>query len=1235
MNGFLMANPGYRANLVDQLFAPTVDAKEAAHNLADLVAIATGAGLTSTEGSRVTSRMVDDINSGTAAADRALLLLQALLAKAGRMVEPFALPLVPRLLQLHADRSNAARDLATSLCATLAGLLSPHTFRALWPMLTAGMVDDDWRVKCAALQMLKAAAPRMSRQLSPLLPDIIPAVSVCIADAKKQVQTLALEALNEACQAITNDDIRHLTPMLVSVIAKPEESEKTLNKLLETTFVSNVDSATLALIAPLLGKVLRNRNTSQLKRKAARVIDNMCRLVREPADVAPFMPLLLPALEKMIDEIVDEEVCSVAKTARGILLKAFGEANATAMSREASAATLEGAAIAATAIAVVEGNGAPPATSAVTSVVNPMNLDVQAVKAQLLKALHSVVPGAHQSALMSSATSDLSLEGLNIDEPADLPPPAPATASATGMTGAARTVCDYVASLAAHLVVYDSPSNPSMPLDTAYAAQWRWCLAMSDPSKWRDCVTHYTVALRARTGATASSSSADGASGGEGVEDAYGEALAAAFRAAALGDVPDASDEADEDGGNVCNIEFSLAFGGKILLHNARLRLGRGRRYGIMGKNGAGKTTLLTNIGSGNIEGMPPHLKMVYVQHDDRTPDNGLPLMDEIMAGKDIIEANVTRGEVEKALRDIQFTDAMLTSPRSCLSGGWKMKVLIIRAMLVRADILLLDEPTNHLDAASVAWLASYLQSASEVTCMIVSHDIPFLDIVITDVMHYESKKLVYYHGNMTHFVAIHPEAKYYYELVDSTLQFKFPIPERLDGVNSTTRAVLKMDNITYTYPGATVPQLTDVSVKVCLASRIAVLGANGAGKSTMIRLLVQESEPDPGSGEVWKHHNLRVAYVAQVRVCVRGSGWAGLGWIARSACPTDYLLFSLPAALVPPHRGAPGRVASGLHEVAVRRRRRQGGPGAAVDEAHGGGGSRGQDPAKAVRRRGQGGGAAEEWQVARVRVHVDRAGGEVGGPSAQEFGQDDGGEQVHPTRADDRVGADQARPAVRRAHRGGQRRPRPAATHHRRDPRPLGRLWPRGRVRHARKHPAHVWWAKGEVGAGGRDVEPPTRAGAGRPAQLPGPRSLGRADPSDQVLPRRRGHHLAQLRVHRGAVHGVVAGQGRQVHRRGRGRGGGAQGACCVIVSRATGVSASLFGIPCDPYPPTPTSPTSHTSPMPTCHSQLPTPLLLTRRQARGCDGEMPAGPTHHGPPPRPRAVDAVGAAGTSWIGG
>lgn len=174
-------------------------------------------------------------------------------------------------------------------------------------------------------------------------------------------------------------------------------------------------------------------------------------------------------------------------------------------------------------------------------------------------------------------------------------------------------------------------------------------------------------------------------------------------------------------------------------------------------------------------------------------------------------------------------------------------------------------QPTNHLDAASVQWLADYLRAQDQITCLIVSHDTKFLDNVISDVIHYENKKLVYYHGNLTEFVKIHPEAKYYYELEGLTLQFKFPTPERLEGINSTTRSVLRMTNITYTYPGCSSPQLTNVSVKVCLGSRIAILGANGAGKSTMIKLLMQEVPPDEGcGGEVWKHMNLRVAYVAQ-----------------------------------------------------------------------------------------------------------------------------------------------------------------------------------------------------------------------------------------------------------------------------------------------------------------------------------------------------------------------------------
>ena len=88
-------------------------------------------------------------------------------------------------------------------------------------------------------------------------------------------------------------------------------------------------------------------------------------------------------------------------------------------------------------------------------------------------------------------------------------------------------------------------------------------------------------------------------------------------------------------------------------------------------------------------------------------------------------------------------------------------------------------------------WLVDFVSTQKQRTFMIVSHDTVFLDKVVTDVIHYEGRRLVYYHGNLSHFVQLHPEAKFYFELDKSTLNFKFPTPDRLDGINSTTRFVL------------------------------------------------------------------------------------------------------------------------------------------------------------------------------------------------------------------------------------------------------------------------------------------------------------------------------------------------------------------------------------------------------------------------------------------------------------
>ncbi|KAJ3748985.1 P-loop containing nucleoside triphosphate hydrolase protein [Lentinula detonsa] len=317
-----------------------------------------------------------------------------------------------------------------------------------------------------------------------------------------------------------------------------------------------------------------------------------------------------------------------------------------------------------------------------------------------------------------------------------------------------------------------------------------------------------------------------------------------------------------EEGEVLCDTLFSLAYGALLLLSHTTLRLIRGRRYGILGTNGSGKSTLLRQLRDGKVENFPPQdqLRCVMVEHSLQGEDASLSVLDFIASDKAL--ADVPRIKIRDQLIEVGFDDDRQADTVGGLSGGWKMKLELARAMLYNADLLLLDEPTNHLDRASVSWLEKYLIAHKNVTCLIVSHDSGFLDNVTTDIIHYESKKLVFYPGNLSTFVAHHPEAKSYYTLAATSVKFSFPPPGSLMGVRSNTRAILKMTNCTFTYPGRDKPSLYNVSCALSLSSRVGVIGPNGAGKSTLIKLLTGETVPQEGT--VYKHPALRVGYVSQ-----------------------------------------------------------------------------------------------------------------------------------------------------------------------------------------------------------------------------------------------------------------------------------------------------------------------------------------------------------------------------------
>merc|ERR1711977_481832 len=159
------------------------------------------------------------------------------------------------------------------------------------------------------------------------------------------------------------------------------------------------------------------------------------------------------------------------------------------------------------------------------------------------------------------------------------------------------------------------------------------------------------------------------------------------------------------------------------------------------------------------------------------------------------------------------------------------------------------------------AWLESFPGS---IIC--TSHFSPFLNKMCTHIIDFQDRKLKTFKGEkgrvLTQFVEKHPEKKSYFELSNEIMKFTFPEPGSMEGVKSRSKVVLRMNNVTFQYPTKDKPTIMDVSLTVSQVSRVAVIGANGAGKSTAIKVLVGEQKPSEGT--IWKAAGLRMAYVAQ-----------------------------------------------------------------------------------------------------------------------------------------------------------------------------------------------------------------------------------------------------------------------------------------------------------------------------------------------------------------------------------
>merc|ERR1719194_201575 len=236
------------------------------------------------------------------------------------------------------------------------------------------------------------------------------------------------------------------------------------------------------------------------------------------------------------------------------------------------------------------------------------------------------------------------------------------------------------------------------------------------------------------------------------------------------------------------------------------------------------------------------------------------------------LETPVPEDQVRELMKETGFgyaggpdCAAHMDNPVTTYSGGWKMKMQLCAAKLLNADVLMLDEPTGHLDVDNIKGLEDWLEAfPGSIIC--TSHFTSFLDKMTTHIIDFQDRKLKTFKGVkgtcLAQFVEKYPEKKAYFELTNETMKFTFPEPGPLEGVKSRSKIVLRMSNVTFTYPSKDKPTIEDISLTCSQTSRVAVIGANGAGKTTAIKVFVGEMMPQQGT--IWKASGLRMAYVAQ-----------------------------------------------------------------------------------------------------------------------------------------------------------------------------------------------------------------------------------------------------------------------------------------------------------------------------------------------------------------------------------
>ena len=378
----------------------------------------------------------------------------------------------------------------------------------------------------------------------------------------------------------------------------------------------------------------------------------------------------------------------------------------------------------------------------------------------------------------------------------------------------------------------------------------------------------------------------------------------------------------------------SLNFGTHVVLDEVDFEIKRGTRIGLLGRNGAGKTTLMKVIeGSVVLDGgerwVRPAIKIAWLEQSLLNADDQ-SVYDAVADG--LAETGALLKQYHRLIENFETTDptelehiqdeleakdgwslsqkidtiiSQLQLPPNTLmrelSGGWRKRVALARALVREPDLLLLDEPTNHLDIPAIEWLEKNLQDYKG-ALLIISHDRRFLQNVANKIVELDRGHLRQFEGTFERFLRFRAEQLANEETANKLFDRKLAQEEvwirqgikarrtrnegrvrslekmrrerssrrelqgnakfKVSGAEKSGKIVADINNISHQFDDN--PIVKNFSTTIMRGDRIGLVGANGAGKSTLLKIILGQLQPT--EGEVKLGTKLEIVYFDQLR---------------------------------------------------------------------------------------------------------------------------------------------------------------------------------------------------------------------------------------------------------------------------------------------------------------------------------------------------------------------------------